>query len=47
MNLKCALLALVFLSSAPIQNLSAHHSTAVNFDSSREITIEVVLTEIK
>jgi hypothetical protein len=37
-----AMLALIGVRSA-----SAHHSTAVNFDSSREISIQGVLTEIK
>ena len=47
MQLKSMWLALVVLVSAPTQELRAHHSTAVNFDSSREISIEGVLTEIK
>jgi hypothetical protein len=41
------MLTLAALVSAPTPELSAHHSTAVNFDSSREVTIEGVLTEIK
>src|SRR5687767_15093867 len=36
--------ALVLLSAA---TLAAHHSVPVNFDQSREVTIEGVLTEIK
>ena len=47
MQLKSMWLALVVLVSPPTQELRAHHSTAVNFDSSREISIEGVLTEIK
>jgi hypothetical protein len=47
MKLTLSLLVLVVLVSAPTQELRAHHSTAVNFDSSREITIEGVLSEIK
>jgi hypothetical protein len=39
------ILALVLLASA--QALNAHHSIPVNYDQSREITVEGVLTEIK
>ncbi len=37
--------ALVVLASGP--RLSAHHSVPVNFDQSKEVSIEGVLTEIK
>jgi hypothetical protein len=38
-------IAIVVVSSAAV--LAAHHSVPVNFDQSREVTIEGVLTEIK
>ena len=47
MNLRIVLLALALLASTPAPPLSAHHSVPVNYDQSREITIEGVLTEIK
>ncbi len=47
MNLRIALLAVALLASASVPPLSAHHSVPVNYDQSREITVEGVLTEIK
>ncbi len=46
MNLKVLLVLLPLLAQASAQGLAAHHSTPVNFDQSREITIEGVLTEV-
>ena len=46
MNLKVLLVLLPLLAHASAQGVAAHHSVAVNFDTSREITIEGVLTEI-
>ena len=43
---RVALLAMVLLASAAHPTI-AHHSVPVNFDQSREITIEGVLTDIK
>src|SRR5215204_841712 len=47
MNLKTVVVsaALVVIATAP--RLSAHHSVPVNFDQSREVSIQGVLTEIK
>ena len=47
MNLKSVLFALAVLSSSATQTVGAHHSTAVNFDNSKEVTIEGVLTEVR
>lgn len=47
MNLKVLPLVLTLLISAGVLVESAHHSIAVNYDQSKEITIEGVLTEIK
>jgi hypothetical protein len=47
MNLIVVGLALALLASASARPLSAHHSVPVNYDQSREVTIEGVLTEIK
>jgi len=46
MNLNVQL-AVALLVLAAAAQLSAHHSVPVNFDQSREVTIEGVLTEIK
>ena len=46
MNLKVLLVLLLLLVQASAQGVAAHHSTPVNFDQSKEITIEGVLTEI-
>ena len=47
MNLKTALVAVAFGAIAATRQVSAHHSVPVNFDQSKEATIEGVLTEIK
>ena len=47
MNLRVVLLTVAFLASASSPPLSAHHSVPVNYDQSREITVEGVLTEIR
>ena len=44
MNLKVLLVLLPLLAQASAQGVAAHHSVAVNFDTSREVTIEGVLT---
>jgi hypothetical protein len=41
------MLTVALLASAAARPMSAHHSVPVNYDQSREITIEGVLTEIK
>ena len=46
MNLRALLVLLPLLAQVSAQGLAAHHSTPVNFDQSREITIEGVLTEV-
>ena len=46
MRVKVVLLALVLTVLAMADGLRAHHSTVVNFDSSREVTITGVLTEV-
>ena len=46
MNLKVLLVPLLLLAQASAQGVAAHHSTPVNFDQAKEITIEGVLTEI-
>jgi hypothetical protein len=46
MRLKVAVIALALAVFAVADSSSAHHSTVVNFDSSREITIAGVLTEV-
>jgi hypothetical protein len=45
LNVRFLVVTLAIL--APGTLLGAHHSVAVNFDSSREVTIKGVLTEIK
>jgi hypothetical protein len=47
MNLTVTLVALALVILPGAQELNAHHSVPVNFDQSREVTIEGVLTEIK
>lgn len=47
MSPNAVLLAAALLASAGAPALRAHHSVPVNFDQSREITIEGVLTDIK
>ena len=46
MNLKVLLVLLPLVAQASAQGVAAHHSVAVNFDTSREIIIEGVLTEV-
>lgn len=46
-NLRVVFSAFALLASASAPPLSAHHSVPVNYDQSRDITIEGVLTEIK
>ena len=46
MKRRVLLVLLLLLAQASAQGVAAHHSTPVNFDQSREITIEGVLTEI-
>jgi hypothetical protein len=46
MNLKTVAVALALVAVAAAEGLSAHHSVPVNFDQTRTITIEGVLTEI-
>lgn len=46
MRMKVVLLAMVLTAPATTDGLRAHHSTVVNFDSSREVTIAGVLTEV-
>ena len=47
MKLSPVLVGLVLFALPVVCDASAHHSTAVNFDSSKEITIQGVLTEVK
>lgn len=47
MNLKVVLVAMALLVSAAAPEMGAHHSVPVNYDQSREIAIEGVLTEIR
>lgn len=47
MNLTGTLVTLALVIFPAAHELGAHHSVPVNFDQSREITIEGVLTEIK
>ena len=47
MKFKVVLFALAFCGLMLGRAASAHHSTAVNFDSSKEISVTGVLTEIK
>ena len=47
MNLNVAMVLLAALVLPASGALSAHHSVPVNFDQSKEITVEGVLTEIK
>jgi hypothetical protein len=47
MKVKVALVGMAMLAVTGVRSAGAHHSTAVNFDSSREISIQGVLTEIK
>ena len=46
MRMNVALAALTLAGFVGAGALSAHHSTVVNFDSSREITVSGVLTEV-
>lgn len=46
MRVKVLLIPLMLLAQGSPQGVAAHHSTPVNFDQSKEITIEGVLTEI-
>jgi hypothetical protein len=46
-SLTIVALAVLLAAAAPVRPLGAHHSVPVNYDQSREITIEGVLTEIK
>lgn len=46
MHLKVLLVPLLVLVQVSTQGVAAHHSTPVNFDQSKEITIKGVLTEI-
>ena len=46
MRMKVALIAVVLTALVIGDGLRAHHSTVVNFDSSREVTIAGVLTEV-
>ena len=46
MRMRVALIAVVLTALAIGDGLRAHHSTVVNFDSSREVTIAGVLTEV-
>ena len=46
MRMKVALIGVVLTALAIGDGLRAHHSTVVNFDSSREVTIAGVLTEV-
>ena len=45
-SLKVLIVLLLLLAQASAEGVAAHHSTPVNFDQSKEITIEGVLTEI-
>jgi hypothetical protein len=45
MHMKVILIVLV-LAAGPTGGLGAHHSTVVNFDSTREVTVTGVLTEV-
>ena len=47
MNVTNVLAALALLALVPAREIGAHHSVPVNFDQSREVTIEGVVTEIK
>ncbi len=47
MKLRTVLVAVAFGAVAAAQQVGAHHSVPVNFDQSKEATIEGVLTEIK
>jgi hypothetical protein len=47
MNLKYLVVVVALVAISAAQPLSAHHSVPVNFDTSREATINGVLTEIK
>jgi len=44
--MRVALIALVLTAPTLADGLRAHHSTVVNFDSTREVTIAGVLTEV-
>ena len=46
MRMNVALIAVLLTALAVGDGLMAHHSTVVNFDSSREVTIAGVLTEV-
>jgi hypothetical protein len=47
MNPKAVRFAVVMLVLAATGGLAAHHSVPVNFDQSKEVSVEGVLTEIK
>ncbi len=47
MNPKAVRLAAALLVLASTSHLGAHHSVPVNFDQSKEVSVEGVLTEIK
>ena len=47
MNLKTAVAAAALAAVTTAPRLSAHHSVPVNFDQSKEVSIQGVLTEIK
>jgi hypothetical protein len=47
MTLRMARLAAVLMLVGAVARASAHHSVPVNFDQSKEVSIEGVLTEIK
>ena len=47
MRLRVVLVAQAFVVMLGLSVASAHHSTVVNFDSSREITVDGVITEVR
>jgi len=47
MRLRVVLAALAFVVMLGLSAANAHHSTVVNFDSSREITVDGVITEVR
>jgi len=47
MNLNIVLVVLALHALGPARELTGHHSVPVNFDQSREVTIEGVLTEVR
>jgi hypothetical protein len=46
MRMKIVLIVSILMTVALADGLGAHHSTVVNFDSTREVTIVGVLTEV-